>query len=80
MSDYGKLLGLCQNCARFKPGALGNCILAKDAGRLASKHKKYNLMVTDCEFHTLPKEVFPDSSEENGSDVTVDAVLEKQDE
>ncbi len=79
MSKYGKLRGLCQNCARFHPKGLANCILARDAARIAGKHK-YNLMVTDCEFHTLPEKVFPDSPEENGSDITVDAVLEKDDE
>ena len=58
MSEFGKLLGLCTNCLRYNPGAVSNCLLARDAGRLAKKWK-YNLMVTDCGlFHppTIPEE------------------------
>ena len=79
MSKYGKLIGLCQNCARYHPRAAGNCILARDASRVARKHK-YNLMVTECEFHILPEVAFPEPTEEKDNDVTIDAVLEKKDE
>ena len=82
MSEFGRLLGLCQNCVRYNPKGVANCLLAKDAGRLAHKWKQYNLMVTDCELFAPPKEVFPsveDGSEENGSDVAVGAVLVEED-
>ena len=79
MSKYGKLMGLCQNCVRYHPKGVGNCILAKDAANTAKRHK-YNLMVTDCEFYVVPAEVFPLSPEDDGNNVTVDAVLEKNKE
>ena len=83
MSKFGKLMGLCQNCCRYHPKGEANCLLAKDAGFLANKWKKYNLMVTDCEEFLAPAEVFPlpeSEREENGNDVTVNAVLKKDKE
>ena len=55
MSEFGKLLGLCQNCRRFNPTGVANCLLAKDAAFLANKWKHYNLMVTDCALFAPPK-------------------------
>ena len=90
MSKFGKLLGLCQNCVRYNPRGVANCLLAKDAGNLANKWKKYNLMVTDCEEWIAPKEIFPlmegetvedgvvVEKETNGNNVVVNAELVKK--
>ncbi len=91
MSEFGKLLGLCQNCLRHNPTGVANCLLAKDAAFLANKWKHYNLMVTDCALFAPPKVEAPQRSVkegnpvhrerkskkvvENDSDVAVNAVI-----
>jgi hypothetical protein len=83
MSEFGKLMGLCQNCVRYNPKGVATCLMAKDIGYLASKWKNFNLMVTECNEFLIPKEVFPlPESErgENGNEVVVDAVLKEKDE
>lgn len=69
-----RVRGLCSNCARYHPKAVGNCILAKGWMSLERKHK-YKLMVYECEWHITPQEVFPDKGKTGNKKIDEDEGL-----